>query len=96
MSSSLVWRLSACTTVHNFFFFLNRIWQPDIVVHTFYPSFWKAEEGKSLCKFETILGVYSEFQDKQSYIVKPCLKTNRKINQGLSYYVALAGLVLTM
>ena len=55
--------------------------QPCVVVHTFYPSIWEEEAGRSLW----IWGwpnVHREFQDSKSYIIEnPCHKKNKQTSK---------------
>ena len=49
----------------------------DLVVHTFNPCPWEAEAGRPLLVGGQP-GLQSDFQDSDSYIVRPCLvKTNK-------------------
>lgn len=49
-----------------------------MVVHVFNPSTWDAEVDGSLC----VWGLQSQFQDSQSYTVRPWVKqTNKQTKQ---------------
>ena len=49
---------------------------PGMVAHTFNPNTQKAEAGECLSWGQP--GLQNEFQDRQSYTEKPCLKTKQK------------------
>ena len=53
--------------------FINVIVSRAVVAHTFNPSTWEAEAGGFLSLQP---GLQSEFQDRQGYTEKPCLKKN--------------------
>jgi hypothetical protein len=50
-----------------------------VVVHAFNPSTWEAEAGRFLVRGQP--GLYSEFQDSQSYTEQPCLEKNKQIKK---------------
>ena len=51
----------------------------NLVVHTFNPSTWEAEAGRSLSSRPP--GLHREFQDSQGYIEKPVSKSKQADRQ---------------
>jgi hypothetical protein len=49
---------------------------PDVAVHTFNPSSWEAEAGRSEFKTSLVYRVSSR-TDRQSYTLNPVSKTNK-------------------
>ena len=51
----------------------------DALVHAFNTNTWEVETGRSLWIWGQC-GLQSEFQDSQSYMIRPCLKRNKHNN----------------
>lgn len=66
-----------------YFFFLNThaVWQNA----TFNLSTWRQRQAH-LCARQGHPGIHSEFQDSQSYIVRPCLRKKQKATYSLQQY----------
>lgn len=58
---------------HNYILFLPKL---GVAVDTFNPNTWEAEVDRSV-NLRPVCGLYSEFQDNQGYIDKPCLKKGK-------------------
>ena len=58
------------------------------MVYAFNPCAWKVEAGGSLGVHVGQLDLHSEFQDRQSYTVKPYLKKQQTTQKTTFVYVA--------